>query len=123
MAIRLPTRPLRLLVLLAFALAPATATAQSHDDPHGPELNFFKREHGDTVSLLTGAGDTALVSEIVIRPARDTLAVSTADGVGTVAQDPVRSSGGPFVGPHFHSRSRPHTHRRAPGRERGGRYR
>src|SRR3546814_7936407 len=83
---------------------PATATAQSHDDPHGPELNFFKREHGDTVSLLTGAGDTALVSEIVIRTGRDTLAVSTADGVETVDQDRVRISGVPVVGQLFHSR-------------------
>src|SRR3546814_19983380 len=53
---------------------------------------------------MTGAGDTAQVSENVIHTGRDTLAVSTADGVETVDQDRVRISGVPVVGQLFHSR-------------------
>lgn len=109
MPIPVPRRPFRMALCLLASLAmtlPAAlpAAAQSHDDPHGPELNFFKRSHGDAVSLLTAAGDTALVRSIVIRTGRGTLAVDTADGVATVDQNRVRVTGVPVLGRLFQPR-------------------
>lgn len=97
----------RLLLCALVTLPPLSVAAQSirsHDDPYGPELNYFKREQANRVSLLSADNRGFEVARVMIDFGGEVLAVNTADGVQTRNENRVRLRDLPIAGGLFENR-------------------
>ena len=100
-------RALLLALLAIFPLtAPLAQRQRSHDDPLGPELNYFKRAQPDRVPLLTADGAGIEVRHVLIHLRDEVLGVPTAAGVTSRSEDRVRLRSLPLVGRFFFDRFR-----------------
>ncbi|MFN4090709.1 MAG: hypothetical protein ACK4QW_16925 [Alphaproteobacteria bacterium] len=69
-----------------------------HDDPQGPESNYFLRAHQGAVGILPRDGQGTMVRSVHIHTAGETLVADARAGVETENQNRIRLTGTPIVG-------------------------
>ena len=98
-------RRLLLACLVLATSSPALAQRESsHDDPYGRELNYFRKPHGDSLSLLTADGRGVEIRQVLIHLGNQVLGVSTSDGFETRDENRVRLHAVPVLGGLFADR-------------------